>query len=270
VRSLHKAFGGLRAVHDVSFSLGAGEMLALIGPNGAGKSTCFNIVNGQLAPDRGSVRLGGVELIGRKPAQIWRLGVGRTFQIAETFGSLTVIENVQLALLSHARALLRFWQPARTQSRDVALGLLASVGMEAQAERAMSVLAYGDVKRVELALALANQPRLLLMDEPTAGMAPRERHQMMELTRRLAREQGIGVLFTEHSMDVVFAHADRLIVLARGELIAGGPPAQVRDDPRVREVYFGGGSTFDASTPRPATAAAGTRTAPLAGAAPHA
>jgi branched-chain amino acid transport system ATP-binding protein len=246
VRSLHKAFGGLRAVHDVSFALAGGEMLALIGPNGAGKSTCFNMVNGQLAPDSGSVRLGGVELIGRKPAHIWRLGVGRTFQIAETFGSLTVLENVQLALLSHARGLLRFWQPARSQMREAALGLLASVGMQAQAERAMSVLAYGDVKRVELALALANQPRLLLMDEPTAGMAPRERHQMMELTRRLAREQGIGVLFTEHSMDVVFAHADRLIVLARGELIAGGTPAAVRDDPRVREVYFGGGSTFEA------------------------
>jgi branched-chain amino acid transport system ATP-binding protein len=112
----------------------------------------------------------------------------------------------------------------------------------------MSVLAYGDVKRVELALALANQPRLLLMDEPTAGMAPRERHQLMELTRSLAHEQHIGVLFTEHSMDVVFAHADRLIVLARGELIAGGAPAAVRDDPRVREVYFGMGSTFAAAS----------------------
>ena len=251
VRALSKTFGGLRAVHEVSFELASGEMLALIGPNGAGKSTCFNMVNGQLAPDAGSVRLDGTELVGLKPSAIWRLGVGRTFQIAETFASLTVVENVQLALLSHARGVLGFWRSARAQHRDAALALLASVGMAAQAERAMSVLAYGDVKRVELAMALANRPRLLLMDEPTAGMAPRERYQLMELTRRLAREQGIGVLFTEHSMDVVFAHADRLIVLARGELIAGGTPAVVRDDPRVRQVYFGMGSTFDTAGAAP-------------------
>jgi branched-chain amino acid transport system ATP-binding protein len=248
VVGVSKSFGGLRAVHDVSFELESGEMLALIGPNGAGKSTCFNIVNGQLAPDAGSVRLDGTELIGLAPRAIWRLGVGRTFQIAETFGSLTVIENVQLALLSHAGRTLRFWRSARSQFRDDALALLAGVGMAAQAERAMSVLAYGDVKRVELAMALANQPRLLLMDEPTAGMAPRERTELMELTQALARKRRIGVLFTEHSMDVVFAHADRLIVLARGELIAGGAPAAVRDDPRVRQVYFGMGSTF-AATP---------------------
>jgi branched-chain amino acid transport system ATP-binding protein len=244
VRGLTKSFGGLRAVSDVSFDLAAGEMLALIGPNGAGKSTCFNMVGGQLKPDAGSVRLSGTELIGRRPNAIWRLGVGRTFQIAETFGSLTVIENVQLALLSHAHRILRYWRSARDQFRDEALALLNSVGMAAEAERAMSVLAYGDVKRVELAIALANRPRLLLMDEPTAGMGPAERNDLMALTRRLAHEQRIGVLFTEHSMDVVFAHADRMIVLARGELIASGAPAVVRDDPKVREVYFGMGTTF--------------------------
>jgi branched-chain amino acid transport system ATP-binding protein len=247
VAGLSKAFGGVRAVQQVSFELAAGEMLALIGPNGAGKTTCFNMVNGQLAPDGGSVQLAGIELVGRKPHEIWRLGVARTFQIAETFASLTVLENVQLALLSHAGRIYRFWRSAREQFRAEALALLDSVGMAAQAERAMSVLAYGDVKRVELAMALSNQPRLLLMDEPTAGMAPRERNELMALTRRLAQEQQIGVLFTEHSMDVVFAHADRMIVLARGELIAGGAPAQVREDPRVREVYFGMGSSFEAA-----------------------
>jgi len=244
VRGLAKSFGGVRAVDGVSFDLAAGEMLALIGPNGAGKTTCFNMVGGQLAPDAGSVRLGGVELVGRRPEAVWRLGVGRTFQIAETFASLTVRENVQLALLSHARRVLGWWRSARTQFVAEADALLASVGMAEQATRATSVLAYGDVKRVELAIALAHRPRLLLMDEPTAGMAPRERDELMALARRLAREQSIGVLFTEHSMDVVFAHADRIIVLARGELIADGPPAAVRDDARVREVYFGGGTTF--------------------------
>jgi branched-chain amino acid transport system ATP-binding protein len=254
VAHLSKSFGGLRAVHDVGFTLQAGEMLALIGPNGAGKTTCFNMVNGQLAPDAGSVRLAGTELVGRRPDAIWRLGVGRTFQIAETFASLTVVENVQLALLSHAGRVFRAWRAARAQFRDEAAALLAKVGMQAQAERATSVLAYGDVKRVELAMALANQPRLLLMDEPTAGMGPSERNELMALTRALAREHGIGVLFTEHSMDVVFAHADRMIVLARGELIAEGAPATVRDDPHVREVYFGMGSTF---APAPASASIG-------------
>ncbi len=244
VRGLSKSFGGVRAVADVSFSLAAGEMLALIGPNGAGKTTCFNMVGGQLAPDAGSVMLDGTELVGLRPEAIWRQGVGRTFQIAETFASLTVVENVQLALLSHAGRVFGFWRPARTQFRDEAIALLDSVGMAAQADRATSVLAYGDVKRVELAIALAHRPRLLLMDEPTAGMAPRERNELMALARQLSREQSIGVLFTEHSMDVVFAHADRIIVLARGKLIAEGTPAEVRDDARVREVYFGGGTTF--------------------------
>ena len=245
VRHLSKSFGGIRAVHDVSFSVAAGEMLALIGPNGAGKTTTFNIVGGQLPPDTGSVTLGGTKLLGLRPDAIWRLGVGRTFQIAETFASLTVVENVQLALLSHAKQVLGFWRPARAQHREAALALLASVGMESEAERAMSVLAYGDVKRVELAIALAHRPRLLLMDEPTAGMGPSERNALMALAKRLAREQGIGVLFTEHSMDVVFAHADRIIVLARGELIAEGTPVEVRANAKVREVYFGGGTTFE-------------------------
>jgi branched-chain amino acid transport system ATP-binding protein len=239
----------VRAVADVSFELAAGEMLALIGPNGAGKTTCFNMVGGQLAPDAGSVQLAGIELVGMTPDAIWRQGVGRTFQIAETFASLTVVENVQLALLSHAGRVLGFWRAAREQFRAEAVALLDSVGMSAQADRAMSVLAYGDVKRVELAIALANRPRLLLMDEPTAGMAPRERNELMALAKRLATGQAIGVLFTEHSMDVVFAHADRIIVLARGELIAEGPPAQVRDDAKVRDVYFGGGTTFEHAAP---------------------
>ena len=247
VRRLSKSFGGVRAVDDVSFALAAGEMLALIGPNGAGKTTCFNIVGGQLAPDTGSVMLDGVELVGLRPDQIWRQGVGRTFQIAETFASLTVVENVQLALISNAGRVSGFWRPARNQFRAEANALLDSVGMAAQADRATSVLAYGDVKRVELAIALAHRPRLLLMDEPTAGMAPRERNELMALARKLSCEQSIGVLFTEHSMDVVFAHADRIIVLARGELIAEGSPEAVRDDPRVRAVYFGGGTTFEAS-----------------------
>jgi branched-chain amino acid transport system ATP-binding protein len=248
VSGLGKSFGGVRAVDDIEFKLAAGELLALIGPNGAGKSTTFNMVNGQLRCDSGSILLDGQELVGLKPRQIWRLGVSRTFQIAETFASLTVVENVQMALLSADGKLFGMWRRAAQHRRTDALDLLSQVGMAAQADRPCGVLAYGDVKRVELAIAMANKPRLLLMDEPTAGMAPRERNELMALTKQLVQDRGMAVLFTEHSMDVVFAFADRLIVLARGRLIAQGKPTEIRDHPKVQEVYFGSGKTFEKKT----------------------
>ena len=245
VSGLGKSFGGVRAVDGVDFELAPGELLALIGPNGAGKSTTFNMVNGQLRADAGSIMLDGHELIGKTPREIWRLGVSRTFQIAETFASLTVVENVQMALLSADRKLFSMWRRAADHQRERALELLDQVSMKAQADRPCSVLAYGDVKRVELAMAMANDPKLLLMDEPTAGMAPKERNNLMALTKQLVIDRGMAVLFTEHSMDVVFAYADRMIVLARGRLIAEGKPLDIRDDPKVQEVYFGSGKTFE-------------------------
>ncbi len=244
VDGLRKSFGGVAALDGVSFALPAGQMLALIGPNGAGKSTCFNVINGQLRPDAGRVLLDGQDIAGLDARRIWRRGVGRTFQVSAAFASLTVLENVQAALLSHHRRLWQLWRPAAACLRAEALDLLAQVGMADQAGRACGVLAYGDIKRVELAMALSNAPRVLLMDEPTAGMAPRERQELMALTRRLVSERGLSVLFTEHSMDVVFAFADEIIVLARGQLIAQGKPAAVRQDARVREVYFGSGASF--------------------------
>ena len=247
VKNLVKAYGGVKAVDDVSFDLPTGQLLALIGPNGAGKSTCFNMVNGQTRPNVGSIRFDGHELIGMQPRDIWRLGVGRTFQIAATFSSMTVVENVQMALLSRERKLFHFWKPAASFCRDEAVDLLSKVGMEAQMNRPCSVLAYGDVKRVELAIALANKPKLLLMDEPTAGMAPKERNELMALTKKLVVERNIAVLFTEHSMDVVFAYADRMIVLARGKLIAEGDAETIRNHPKVKEVYFGTGKSFEKS-----------------------
>jgi len=256
VSGLGKSFGGNKAVDGVDFELAAGELLALIGPNGAGKSTTFNMVNGQLRADAGSIQLDGQELIGRAPREIWRMGVGRTFQIAATFASLTVVENVQMALLSADRKLFSMWRRAADHKRDEALALLEQVGMAHQADRPCSVLAYGDVKRVELAIAMANRPKLLLMDEPTAGMAPKERNELMALTKQLVLERGIAVLFTEHSMDVVFAYADRMLVLARGRVIAQGQPAEIRDHPKVQEVYFGSGKTFEKKLPTALEAAA--------------
>ncbi len=248
VRALSKAFGGVHAVREVSFDVKPGEFLAMIGPNGAGKSTCFNMINGQLKPDSGEIHFDGRNIAGLHPRDIWRLGVGRTFQVAATFGSMTVVENVQMALISHAREIYRFWPAAHTLHRDRALALLEQVGMRAAADRPGRELAYGDIKRVELAIALANDPKLLLMDEPTAGMAPRERNELIALVKKLVVERGISVLFTEHSMDVVFAFADRIIVLARGRLIADGTADQIRGDAKVREVYFGTGKTFAGSS----------------------
>jgi branched-chain amino acid transport system ATP-binding protein len=223
VDKLNKKFGGVVAARDVSFSLAAGEILAMIGPNGAGKSTSFNMVGGQLRPDSGRVFL----------------GVGRSFQVAQTFLSMSVLENLQMALIAHAGRTRDMVARADTLFCDEALGLLAELGMVDAAARPMNTLAYGDVKRVELAIALAGKPRLLLMDEPTAGMAPGERAALMRLVAGIARRTAIGVLFTEHDMDAVFAHADRILVLVRGEIIAAGTPEEVRANPEVQRVYLG-------------------------------
>jgi branched-chain amino acid transport system ATP-binding protein len=239
VTRLSKSYGGVQAVRDVSFRVAPGEMVAIIGPNGAGKTTCFNMLNGQLAPDSGEIRLGDTRLSGLPPHRIWRLGVGRTFQVTATFGSMSVRENVQTALLSHQERNYSLWSRASDLFVKEAEALLGRVGMSGQAARLCAELAYGDLKRVELAIALANRPRLLLMDEPTAGTAPEERGALMALAAALARNDNIAVLFTEHDMDVVFGFASRVIVMHLGEVIAAGTPEQVRADARVREVYLG-------------------------------
>ena len=222
-----RRFAGMVAVDRVSFGIEEGDLLGVIGPNGAGKTTLFNLLSGQLRLDSGEIRFRGGPITRLSVHQRVRLGFGRTFQVAATFASMTVVENVQMALISHAGETYRFWRPAVSHHRERALELLAQVGMREAAERPSRELAYGDVKRIELAIALANDPKLLLMDEPTAGMAPRERNELIALVKRLVVERGISVLFTEHSMDVVFAYADRIIVLARGRVIADGDAAAI-------------------------------------------
>jgi branched-chain amino acid transport system ATP-binding protein len=244
VKGISKTFGGVKAVDGVSFSVSAGELLALIGPNGAGKTTCFNMLNGQLRADTGDVFLSGERITGLSPRVVAHKGVGRTFQITATYGSMTVRENVQTALIASHRGEWKLTGRAADQHGEKAGYLLDLVGMKDQATRACGVLAYGDLKRVELAVALANEPKLLLMDEPTAGMAPSERIALMDLAAQIAKSRSIAVLFTEHDMDVVFAHATRVIVLDRGRLIAQGTADEVRANPQVQAVYLGSGATY--------------------------
>jgi branched-chain amino acid transport system ATP-binding protein len=246
VRGLRKHFQGVTAVDGIDFDVQAGKLLALIGPNGAGKTTCFNILNGQLKPNAGQVLLDGRDVTGFRPRAMWRAGVGRTFQITQTYGSMTVLENIQVALMSHRGRLRSLVANVERLCAAEGMALLERVGMAEQAKRGCGVLAYGDLKRVELAMALTNQPRLLLMDEPTAGMAPKERAALMTMTAEIVRERGVAVLFTEHDMDTVFRHANEVLVLNRGRIIASGAPEAVREDPQVREVYLGSGRMYGA------------------------
>ena len=236
---LRKRFGGVQAVNGVDLAVPAGDVRAIIGPNGAGKTTLFNLMSGALAHDSGEIYLEGEEISGLPPDALCRRGLGRTFQITSIFRRLTVLENVQTACLSHHRRHYNLVQRARRLYRDEATALLERVGLGDQAERPSGVMAHGDQRRLELAIALAGQPRLLLLDEPTAGMAPRERHQLMDLVAGIAADTGLTVVFTEHDMDVVFAVARRITVLHQGAVLTEGPPADVRANAEVQRVYLG-------------------------------
>ena len=236
---LKKHFGGLQAVNGVDLGVPEGDLRAIIGPNGAGKTTLFNLITGDLPHDSGQIYFRGEEVGGLAPQDLCRRGIGRTFQVTSIFRRLTALENVQTALLSHHRRHYDILRPARRMYREAAMALLERVGLAGQAAKPSGILAHGDQRRLELAIALASEPRLLMLDEPTAGMAARERHEIMALAADIAREAGLTIVFTEHDMDVVFAVAKRITVLHQGAVIAEGTPLEVRANPEVQRVYLG-------------------------------
>jgi len=237
--ALSKHFGGVQAVNGVDLAVPPGDLRAIIGPNGAGKTTLFNLITGDIAHDTGHIYFAGEDVSGLPPQRLCRRGMGRTFQITSIFRRLTALENVQTAFLSYHHRHFNLLAPARRFYRDEALGLLERVGLHEQATKPSGILAHGDQRRLELAIALASAPRLLLLDEPTAGMAPRERHEIMALVARIAGDTGLTVVFTEHDMDVVFAVAQRITVLHQGTVLAEGVPAEVRANGDVQRVYLG-------------------------------
>jgi len=239
VRDLHKAFDGFQAVAGVSLSVARGEIAAIIGPNGAGKTTLFNLVTGHLRPDGGSVVLDGRDITGLPPHQVCRLGMGRSFQRTNIFPRLTVFQNVQAAFISHRGRGLDLLSRVDNLYRDETEGLLASLGLLERAGEMSGFLSHGAQKQLELGIALASEPRLLLLDEPTAGMSATETHETIRLISRIAQERKLTLLFTEHDMEVVFSIAQKITVLHQGRVIAGGAPAEVRADSEVRRVYLG-------------------------------
>ena len=241
IQGLWKSFAGFVATRDVSFELKAGETHAVIGPNGAGKTTFFNLITGHLRPDKGTVSFEGRDLIGLPPQKIVRLGIARSFQRINIYPRLTVFENVQVALIAHERQQWNLFRPGRSLYRDGTAELLELVGLAPEAQETAGELSYGKQKQLELAIALASQPRLLLLDEPTAGMSPQETHETIALVRDIVHARKLTLLFTEHDMSVVFGIAQRISVLHHGEIIASGLPEEVRNDAEVRRVYLGEG-----------------------------
>jgi branched-chain amino acid transport system ATP-binding protein len=241
VEGLDKSFGGLAAIKDVGFQIGKGELCCIIGPNGSGKTTLFNLLTGHLSADRGRVIFKGEDFIKHKlaPYDICRKGIGRSFQRVNIFPRMSPLENVQLALLCSRGESLNFFSPMRNMVKDESLRILTEVGLSEQATSLAGELAHGDQKRLEVAMAIANQPDLLLLDEPTAGMSPEETANTMELIVNLFQGKEMSIIVIEHDMEVVFGIAKRIIVLHQGQIIADGEPEEIKRNALVQKVYFG-------------------------------
>jgi branched-chain amino acid transport system ATP-binding protein len=240
IREVSKSFGGFTAISDVSLDIPAHGITAVIGPNGAGKSTLFNLLTGHLHADSGRVSFEGRDITGAAPYSICRIGIGRSFQHTNIFRKLTVFENVQAALIAHGGQARNFWGRSIDLYRDETWQILESLNLADQADAVSESLSHGNQKQIELGIALASDPRLLLLDEPTAGMSAAETRDAINLLERIVAERKLTLLFTEHDMDVVFQIAQKIAVLHQGKLITEGNPTEVRTDPEVRRIYLGG------------------------------
>ena len=239
IAGVSKTFAGFKALSDVSFSIPEGKITAVIGPNGAGKSTLFNLITGKLAPSSGSIRVRGDEITAQSPELRVRAGFGRTFQRTSVFNEMTVRENLRTAFLCQGRHVWSFWRPAVAAFSAEVEALASRFELGAAIDRQTKTLSHGDQKQVELAMAIAQSPAILLLDEPLAGMSPIETRTAVARIVEEVRDRGITLLFTEHDIDVVFEIADVIVVLDKGRLIASGPAAEIRDDPKVQAVYLG-------------------------------
>jgi branched-chain amino acid transport system ATP-binding protein len=239
VRDLRKSFDGFQAVGGVSFTVPERSISAIIGPNGAGKTTLFNLITGHLPPDSGAVLFKGRDVTGIAPHDLCRLGMGRSFQRTNIFPRLTVFQNIQAAFLSHRGRGWNLLTPVEGLYAEETEALLEAVGLLDKAGEVSGFLSHGNQKQLELGIALALEPEILLLDEPTAGMSAAETRESIKLIERLARERNLTLLFTEHDMEVVFSIAHRITVLHQGKVIADGRPDEVRRDPEVRRVYLG-------------------------------
>jgi branched-chain amino acid transport system ATP-binding protein len=237
---LTKAFGGVVAVSDVNVAIAQGAVVGIIGANGAGKTTFVNIITGYLKPDAGRIRYLGREITAHPPREIVGLGIARSFQIPQVYTSLTVLENVLIALVSREKASLRPWAPLSTRAREAAaLAALEPFGLAEHARRPVTELPEGGLKFLDIALSTALGPRLLLLDEPTSGVSSEDKFEVMETLLRIMREREVTVVFVEHDMDVVSRYAQRLLAFVDGKVVADGTPEDVLADPGVRKAVLG-------------------------------
>jgi branched-chain amino acid transport system ATP-binding protein len=240
ITDIYKSFDEFMAVDGADLTVGEGELVAVIGPNGAGKTTLFNLITGQLKPDKGSVVFREEDITNLPPHQICRKGIARSFQIANIFPRLSVFANVQVAVISQQRASGRLFHPAQGIAVEETNAILENVGLLDKAGNTAGSLSHGDQRILEIAIALGNDPKLLILDEPTAGMSPEETSATMDLIRRLAESRGLTILFCEHDMDVVFGAAQSIMVMHQGRTLIQGKPEQVRGNEEVLQAYLGG------------------------------
>jgi len=241
VEDVHKSFSGNQVLNGISFTVEEGELSSIIGPNGAGKTTLFNLITGLYLPSRGAIFFQGKNIAGCQPYEIVRLGIAKAFQITSIFPRLSVIDNVTAAIVSHQKRNSNLITPVSRLKdvHDQAYALLESVGLSDKSLQQSGTLAHGNQKRLDIALALALRPQMLMLDEPTAGMSPEERRETVKLVQRLWEQLKITMLFIEHDMDIVFGISQKVRVLCYGSLIAEGPPAEISKNKKVIEVYLG-------------------------------